>query len=59
VVTNGFTQFQFRPQASYKVTERLLVTAYYDRMFNNPFVSNQYYRSTDQAGIQVRFSLSE
>ena len=59
VVTNGFTQFQFRPQASYKVTERLNVTAYYDRMFNNPFVSNQYYRSTDQAGIQVRFSLSE
>ena len=59
VVTNGFTQFQFRPQASYKVTERLNVTAYYDRMFNNPFVSNQFYRSTDQAGIQVRFSLSE
>lgn len=59
VVTNGFTQFQFRPQASYKVTERLNVTAYYDRMFNNPFVSNQFYRSTDQAGVQVRFSLSE
>jgi len=59
VVTNGSTQFQFRPQASYKVTERLSVTAYYDRMFNNPLVSNQYYRSTDQAGIQVRFSLSE
>ncbi len=59
VVTNGFTQFQFRPQASYKVTERLSVTAYYDRMFNNPFVSKQYYRSTDQAGVQVRFSLSE
>jgi cell surface protein SprA len=59
VVTNGFTQFQLRPQASYKVTERLLVTAYYDRMFNNPFVSNQFYRSTDQAGVQVRFSLSE
>ena len=59
VVTNGFTQFQFRPQVSYKVTERLAVTAYYDRMFNNPFVSNQFYRSTDQAGVQVRFSLSE
>ena len=59
VVTNGFTQFQFRPQASYKVSERLNVTAYYDKMFNNPFVSNQYFRSTDQAGVQVRFSLSE
>ncbi|MES2517589.1 MAG: cell surface protein SprA, partial [Bacteroidota bacterium] len=59
VVTQGFTQFQFRPQASYSVNKKLSVTAYYDKNFNNPFVSNSYYRSTDQAGIQVRFSLSE
>ena len=59
VVSNGFTQFQFRPQASYSVNKRLSVNLYYDKMFNNPFVSNQYYRSTDQAGVQIRFSLSE
>ena len=59
VVSNGFTQFQFRPQASYSVNKRLSVNVYYDKMFNNPFVSNQYYRSTDQAGVQIRFSLSE
>lgn len=59
VVTQGFTQFQFRPQASYNVNKKLSVTAYYDKNFNDPFVRNLYYRSTDQAGIQVRFSLSE
>ena len=59
VVSNGFTLFQFRPQASYSVNKRLSVNLYYDKMFNNPFVSNQYYRSTDQAGVQIRFSLSE
>jgi cell surface protein SprA len=59
VVTQGFTQFQFRPQASYSVNKKLSVTAYYDKNFNNPLVSNSYYRSTDQAGIQIKFSLSE
>jgi cell surface protein SprA len=59
LVTNGFTQFQFRPQASYNVNKKLSVTAYYDKNFNNPLVSTSYFRSTDQAGIQVRFSLSE
>ncbi|MCU0468106.1 MAG: cell surface protein SprA [Arcicella sp.] len=59
VVTNGFTQFQLRPQASYNVNKKLSVTAYYDRNFSSPFVSNQFYRSVDQAGIQVRFSLSD
>jgi len=59
VVTQGFMQFQFRPQASYSVNKRLSMNLYYDKMFNNPYVSNQYYRSTDQAGVQIRFSLSE
>ncbi len=55
----GGVQFQLRPQASYNVNKKLSITAYYDRNFNNPYVSNQFYRSTDQAGFQVRFSLSE
>lgn len=59
VVTQGFMNFQFRPQASYNVNKRLSVNVYFDKMFNNPFVSNSYYRSTIAAGFQVRFSLSE
>ena len=59
VVTQGFINFQFRPQASYNVNKRLSVNVYFDKMFNNPLVSNSYYRSTVAAGFQVRFSLSE
>jgi len=59
VVTQGFTQFQFNPQASYNVNKKLSVTVYYDKNFNNPFVSTLYYRSTDQGGVRVRFNLSD
>ncbi|MFC0183033.1 hypothetical protein ACFFJX_10875 [Pseudarcicella hirudinis] len=59
VVTAGSTNFQFRPQASYNVNKRLSVTAYFDKMMNNPLISNAYYRSTTSGGIQVKFSLSE
>jgi cell surface protein SprA len=59
VVTQGFINFQFHPQASYNVNKKLSVNVYFDKMFNNPFVSNSYYRSTVAGGIQVRFSLSE
>ena len=59
IITQGFTSFQFRPQASYNVNKKLSINVYYDKNFNNPLVSNQFYQSTDRAGVQVRFSLSE
>ena len=59
VVTQGFTSFQFRPQASYNVNKKLSIFLYYDKNFNNPFVSTQFFQSTDRGGVQVRFSLSE
>ena len=59
VVTNGYVNFQFRPQVSYNVNKRLNVNMYVDKMFNNPWVSTLYYRSTIAAGFQVRFSLSD
>jgi cell surface protein SprA len=59
VVTNGFVNFQFRPQISYNVSKRMSLSMYFDKMFNNPYVSNTYYRSTIAAGFQVRFSLSD
>jgi cell surface protein SprA len=59
VVTQGFVNFQFRPQISYNVSKKLNLNMYFDKMFNNPLVSNSYYRSTVAAGVQVRFSLSD
>ncbi len=59
IVTQGFINFQFRPQLSYNVNNKLSVTAYFDKMFNNPLVSNSFYRSTVAGGFQIRYSLSE
>ncbi|WP_164847811.1 T9SS outer membrane translocon Sov/SprA [Sandaracinomonas limnophila] len=59
IVTQGFINFQFRPQISYNVNNKLSVTAYFDKMFNNPLVSNSFYRSTVAGGFQIRYSLSE
>ncbi len=59
IVTQGFINFQFRPQLSYNVNNKLTVTAYFDRMMNNPLVSNSFYRSTVAGGFQIRYSLSE
>ena len=60
-VTQGATQFQFNPTASYDIgkDKKLKVMAYYARNFTNPFVSSQFYQSTDRAGIQVVFKLGE
>jgi cell surface protein SprA len=59
IVTQGFINFQFRPQLSYAVSDKLSVTAYFDRMMNNPLVSNAFFRSTAAGGFQIRYSLSE
>ena len=59
IVTQGFYNFQFRPQVSYAVSDKLSVTAYFDKMFNNPLVSNSFYRSTVAGGFQIRYSLGE
>jgi cell surface protein SprA len=57
VVTQGFVNFQFRPQLTYSVSDKLSVTAYFDKMMNNPLVSNSFYRSTVAGGFQIRYSL--
>ena len=58
-VTQGATQFQLNPTASYNVNKKLTVMAYYSRNYTNPFVSSQFYQSTDRAGFQVVFKLGE
>lgn len=57
IITQGFINFQFRPQLSYNISDKFSVMVYYDRMFNNPLVSNSYYRRVGQGGFQIRYSL--
>ena len=59
IITAGNYNFQLRPQVNYKVNKRLSLTAYFDRMINNPLVTNSFRRATAQGGIQVRFDLAQ
>jgi cell surface protein SprA len=58
-VTNGNINFQFRPQISYVVSQRLNVNIYFDRNVNTPFITSSFPRATTAFGAQLRFSLAD
>ncbi len=58
-ITNGNINFQFRPNISYVVNQKLTMQGYFERTVNEPLVTNSYPRSTTRFGIQVRFSLAQ
>ena len=55
----GNINFQLRPTIQYMVNNRLNFTFYLDRTFNDPLVSNSFYRSSTSGGIQLKFNLAE
>ncbi|GHB73185.1 T9SS outer membrane translocon Sov/SprA [Persicitalea jodogahamensis] len=55
----GNINFQLRPTLAYQVNNRLNVQFYFDRTFNDPLVTNSFYRSTTAGGVQVKFNLAE
>ena len=57
--TAGNINFQLRPTVNYIVSNRLSLQFYFDRTFNDPLVSNSFYRRTTAGGIQVKFNLAE
>jgi cell surface protein SprA len=59
VITSGNVNYQFRPNVSYIVNQKLSIQMYYERTINNPAVSNSFRRSTTRFGLQVRFSLAQ
>lgn len=59
IPTQGNVNFQLRQTINYRVNKRLSVQFYFDRMFNNPIVTNSFRRSTTMGGFQIRFDLSQ
>jgi cell surface protein SprA len=59
IITSGNVNYQFRPNISYIVNQKLSLQAYYERTINNPAVSNSFRRATTRFGVQVRFSLAQ
>jgi cell surface protein SprA len=55
----GNINFQLRPTVNYMVNNRLSVQFYFDRTFNDPLVSNSFYRSSTSGGVQLKFNLAE
>jgi len=43
----------------YALSRSLSVSLFFDKVVNNPFVSNQYRTSTTRGGIKLRFSLTQ
>jgi cell surface protein SprA len=59
VPTSGNYNFQLNPKIIYKVNKKLDVTMYFDRMINDPLVTNSFRRATTAFGFKVRFDLSQ
>jgi len=58
-ITNGNISYQFRPNISYVLNQRLNIKFYFERSINQPRVSNSFRRSSTSFGTQVRFSLAQ
>lgn len=57
--TAGNLFFQFNPTLDYNVSSRLNLTVYFDRLVNDPLVSNSFRRALTQGGVRLRFNLAE
>ena len=57
-ITNGNTNFQFRPSMTYKLNNSLDLTMYFERSVNEPKVSS-FKTATTAFGTQLRFSLAQ
>ncbi|WP_138481090.1 T9SS outer membrane translocon Sov/SprA [Dyadobacter bucti] len=55
----GNINFQLRPTVNYMVNNRLSLQFYFDRTFNDPLVSNSFYRASTSGGVQLKFNLAE
>ena len=58
-VTSGTINYQFRPNISYVVNQKLTLQAYFERTINEAVVSTTSRRANTKFGIQVRFSLAQ
>ena len=56
---NGNINFQLQMRANYVVNKLWSLSLYFDRMFNNPVVTNSFRRATTAGGVQVKFNVAE
>jgi len=59
VITAGNINYQFRPNISYAVNQKLQIQMYFERTINEPQISNAFRRATSRFGAQIRFNLAQ
>jgi cell surface protein SprA len=58
-VSSGQRVFSINSAIDYMLSRSVTLRLFFDKIVNNPFVSNQYRNSTTKGGISIRFSLAQ
>jgi cell surface protein SprA len=58
-ISTGFRQMAIKFTADYVVNQMLNLRFFFDKSINKPYVSSQFYTSTTNGGITLRFTLSQ
>jgi cell surface protein SprA len=58
-VSAGQRVFSINTSIDYMLSKSVTLRLFFDKIINNPFVSNQYPNSTTKGGISIRFSLAQ
>lgn len=58
-VSSGQRVFSINTSLDYMLSKSVTIRLFFDKIINNPFVSNQYPNSTTKGGISIRFSLAQ
>jgi cell surface protein SprA len=58
-VSAGQRIFSINTSIDYMLSKSVTLRLFFDKIINNPFVSNQYPNSTTKGGISIRFSLAQ
>jgi cell surface protein SprA len=57
-ISAGQKIISINTSADYMVNQKFNIRLFFDKVINNPFVSNQYPNSTTNGGISLRFILN-
>jgi cell surface protein SprA len=57
-ITNGNINFQFKPNISYVVNQKLTMQLYADYNTNEPLVTNSFPRTNTRVGIKIMYNLA-
>jgi cell surface protein SprA len=58
-VSSGQQVFSINTSIDYELSKSVSIRLFFDKIINNPYVSNQYRNSTTKGGISIRFSLAQ